>query len=65
MIIQEVIYLPDPSSEKNCRQQGQSSNRSQDTDLLHFKMTEECEANKWAYFPGSTCFKQDSQQEKT
>lgn len=44
MIIQEVIYLPDPSSEKNCRQQGQSSNSSQDTDLLHFKMTEECEA---------------------
>ena len=50
MIIQEVIYLPDPSSKKNCRQQGQSSNSSQHTDLLHFKMTKECEANKWAYF---------------
>ena len=49
MIIQEAIYLTHPFPKKNCRQQGQSSNSSQDTDLLHFKMTKQHEANKWAY----------------
>lgn len=46
----QFTFPTDPSPKKNCRQQGQSGNHLQGVYLLHFKMTKEHVASKWACF---------------